>query len=83
MSSIHKKGGKRSSLASSVVRMVGAVTNADELASMDEREVVEWARDAITRFAATLAEQAKGSRLPPETAGEVFALIDRLAGLLE
>lgn len=83
LNSIHKRGGSRSSLASSIVRMVGAVTDAHEPASMDEREIVEWAREAITKFATSRAEQAKGSRLPAETAGEVFALIDRLSGLLE
>lgn len=83
INSIHKRGGSRGSLSRSIIRMVGAVTDAHEPANMDEREVVEWAREAITRFATSRAEQAKGSRLPAETAGEVFSLIDRLSGLLE
>lgn len=78
-----QKGNPRSSLVSSVLHMVSAVTSAEEPASVDEREVVEWAKHAITNFATSRAEQAKGSRLPAETAGEVFTLIDRLSGLLE
>ena len=83
LKSIQKNGNTRSSLVSSVLHMVSAVTSAEEPASVDEREVVEWAKHAITNFATSRAEQAKGSRLPAETAGEVFTLIDRLSGLLE
>jgi hypothetical protein len=83
LSSIQKKSDTRSSLVSSVLQMVSAVTSVEEPASVDEREVVEWAKNAITNFATSRAEQAKGSRLPAETAGEVYILIDRLTGLLE
>lgn len=82
------KRAKKNSLGESVIRMVSAVTSAEEPLCREDGEVVAWTRDAITRYAEARAERARAgqgglSRLPPEVAADALSLIGRLAGMLE
>lgn len=75
-------------MVESIIRMVSAVTNAEEPLCREDGEVVEWTRDTITRYAEARAERARAgqgglSRLPPEVAVDALSLIERLAGMLE
>lgn len=76
------------SLGEEMIKMVSAVTQANEPPSREHREVVLWTRDSIENFSTKRAQRAletQGglSRLPPDVAADALSLIHKLSSILE